>query len=85
MPSVLKVFPSAKLLIIGTGPEKRSLAGLSTSLHLQKSIVFLGGIPNSDLPKYYSSADVFVLPSIVARSGDTEDLGVVLLEAWASG
>jgi len=85
MPSVVASFPTAKLLIIGSGPEKNSLVSLANRLQLQKNISFLDSIPNSELPKYYSSADVFVLPSIVARSGDTEGLGVVLLEALASG
>ena len=36
-------------------------------------------VPYEDLPKYYAIADVFVLPSV------SEALGVVLLEAMASG
>jgi glycosyltransferase involved in cell wall biosynthesis len=32
-----------------------------------------------------SAADVLVLPSVVARNGDSEGLGMVLLEAAASG
>ncbi len=85
MPVVAKKYPDATLLIIGNGPEKSNLVALAGKLQVHRSIRFLGGIPNSELPKYYSAADVFVLPSIIAKSGDTEGLGVVLLEALASG
>ena len=37
------------------------------------------------MPNYYATADIFILPSIITESGDTEGLGVVLLEAIASG
>ncbi|MEK6837350.1 MAG: glycosyltransferase family 4 protein, partial [Nanoarchaeota archaeon] len=46
---------------------------------------FAGSIPNTDLPSFYKAADVFVLPSIIDSKGDTEGLGVVLLEAIAAG
>ena len=38
-----------------------------------------------DLPIAYASADVFVVPSIIAEGGDREGLPTVLCEAAASG
>lgn len=85
MKEVIKEFPRTKLIIGGSGPEKENLEKLSESLDLKENVVFVGYIKNADLPKYYASSDIFVLPSIETKGGDTEGLGVVLLEAMASG
>lgn len=84
MDSVVKAYPDCKLVIVGDGPEKAALVRQSRQMGLWRNIVFAGSVPNTQLPSFYKAADVFVLPSIVARSGDTEGLGVVLLEAIAS-
>jgi glycosyltransferase involved in cell wall biosynthesis len=44
-------------------------------------VVFLGKLPNDALEKEYEGAGCFVLPAIVDSRGDTEGLGVVLIEA----
>src|SRR3989344_1716514 len=85
MPLVLKQYPKAKLLIIGDGPEKERLIKETKELGVDRSVAFIGKMPNKELPKYYASADIFIGPSIVTKSGDTEGLGVVFLEALASG
>lgn len=84
-PPILKRFPKSKLIIIGEGPEKNKLIELTKNLELNNHILFLGAISNKILPRYYATADVFICPSIILKSGDTEGLGVVLLEAVASG
>jgi len=84
MPAVLEKIPDTKLLIVGTGPERDTLIRLARELGLNDRVVLPGTVPPADLPSYYRSADVFVLPSI-NRGGKTEGLGVVLLEAMASG
>lgn len=85
MKSVVAGFPGCKLVIVGDGPEKQALVQQAQQLGLWNSIVFAGSLPNKELPPYYRAADVFVLPSIVDSRGDTEGLGVVLLEAIAAG
>jgi len=84
MPAVIHQFPDTVLLIIGSGPEKETLVNRAHELGLENQIHFPGVVDNEDLPSYYHAADVFVLPSI-NKSGKTEALGVVLLEAMASG
>lgn len=84
MELVTRKFPGSKLIIVGDGPQKSKLELLTKRLELSNNILFAGKIPNKDLPKIYASSDLFVLPSIVTKSGDTEGLGVVLLEAIAS-
>lgn len=85
MPSVVHKFPDCKLVIVGDGIEKKSLMQQVVSLGLSKNVIFTGSVQNSELPAYYRASDVFILPSIVAKGGDTEGLGVVLLEAIAAG
>jgi len=85
MPDVLKKFPDAKLVIVGDGFEKDNIIKLISELELTKNIVLAGKIENKELPDYYTTADVFVGPSIITKKGDTEGLGVVFLEALASG
>ncbi|MBS3109543.1 glycosyltransferase family 4 protein [Candidatus Woesearchaeota archaeon] len=85
MPAVIKSNKNAKLVIVGDGPEKKILQDKAEGLRISKSVIFTGKVRNELLPSYYSSADVFVLPSIIAEGGDTEGLGVVLLESIAAG
>ncbi|MFH1182137.1 MAG: glycosyltransferase [Candidatus Woesearchaeota archaeon] len=85
MVSIKKSCPDCKLLIVGEGPEKPLLEKQIEGHALNDSVIFAGSMAKEKLPAFYHSADVFVLPSIIAKSGDTEGLGVVLLEAIASG
>lgn len=84
MKDIIKIFPGAKLIIGGSGPDRKILEKLVRDLGLQDNVIFVGYISNDDIPKYYASSDIFVLPSVETKGGDTEGLGVVLLEAMAS-
>ncbi len=44
-------------------------------------IIFTGKLSSADLENEYRNANVFTLPAIVDHKGDTEGLGVVLIEA----
>ena len=72
-----------QLMIGGRGPLKKSLQQQASNLGIADRIVFLDYIPDDELPDYYTVADVIVSPSIVDSQGDTEGLGMVLLEALA--
>jgi glycosyltransferase involved in cell wall biosynthesis len=85
MVQIKKSLPGCRLLIVGDGPEKPLLEKQVAEHALNESVIFAGSIAKANLPAFYHSADVFVLPSIIAESGDTEGLGVVLLEAIAAG
>ena len=49
------------------------------------AITFFGSVPHGELPHFYRSATVTVVPSVVAQSGDQEGLGLVLVEAMGCG
>jgi glycosyltransferase involved in cell wall biosynthesis len=52
---------------------------LVNKLKLEKDVVFLGYVPDEDLPALYQRADCFVFPSIY------EGFGIPILEAMACG
>lgn len=81
MPAVVKKYPGAKLLIVGSGPLENELKTQVKNLNLEKNVIFTGPIPNYELPRYYATADIFIGSSIVAESGDAEGFGVVFVEA----
>jgi glycosyltransferase involved in cell wall biosynthesis len=72
-----------KLGIGGRGPLKTKYEKMVKAYSLTNYATFLGFINASEMPSYYTQADIFVLPSIIDEMGDTEGLGVVLLEANA--
>lgn len=66
---------AARLLIAGSGPEESRLRQLAGP-----DVLFLGVLDRKrDLPRLYASSDVFLFASL------TETLGLVVLEAMASG
>ena len=85
MPEVIKKNPKTKLMIVGTGELEKELKDLTEKINMKDKVIFTGAIPNSELPKYYATADIFIAPSIVANDGDREGLPVTLMEASASG
>lgn len=87
MPALLKTNEGGPvLLIVGDGPNSRKLRQLAHKLGVTASVLFAGEIPGADLPAYYDAADIFVMPCRTRRAGlDVEGLGIVFLEAAASG
>lgn len=67
---------NSKLIIIGEGPEKKSLEKLIKNLDLFNKVMLLGHQDN--IPGILKSSDLFVLPSV------KEAFGLVLLEAMAA-
>lgn len=70
-----------RLVIVGDGPERGRIARQARELGLEDRVVLRGQVSPGALQEAYAAADAFVLPAIVDRRGDTEGLGVVLLEA----
>ena len=69
------------LTVIGDGPLEKDLRKLGDGLPID----FVGAKPKAELRAQYAKADMIVLPSVRAASGDQDGLPVVLLEALASG
>ncbi len=54
----------AQLVIVGRGPEEKHLRKRASELGLSESVRFPGFVPNEELPSYYSSAELFAMPSL---------------------
>jgi glycosyltransferase involved in cell wall biosynthesis len=78
-------FPSVKLTIVGDGPDRALLEQQVNSLGLDRHVEFTGARPNDQVPRFYQSAKIAVVPSVVAADGDQEGLGLVAVEAMGCG
>ncbi|MFZ1398834.1 MAG: glycosyltransferase [Candidatus Promineifilaceae bacterium] len=70
-----------RLLFGGDGPLRADWEQLSQSLGVQGKIQFVGHLSDDELPKFYASGDLFVLPA----NSRAEAFGKVLQEAMAAG
>lgn len=70
-------FPSVRLLIVGDGPLRKSLARLVKELEIEKVVHFTGS--REDIPDLLSGMDGYVC------SSKSEGMNNALLEAMASG
>ncbi len=76
---------AARLVVIGAGPLRDALERHADALGIGARVRWLGALPHAEVRRWLQRAAVFCLPSCTAASGDAEGLGLVLLEAAASG
>ena len=74
-----------EIRIVGVGDLTEKLKELAAHNAGNAEIVFTGKLSPEDLAKEYRTANVFTLPAIIDSKGDTEGLGVVLIEAMELG
>ena len=77
-----------EIRIVGGGDLTEQLkkqAALLDENSQPANIIFTGKLSPEDLANEYRTANVFTLPAIVDSKGDTEGLGVVLIEAMELG
>ena len=77
--------PKVGLVIIGDGPLNRPLRALAIALGLEQRVRFLGALPHAQVVAWMRKAAMLVLPSVHTPTGRVEGLGMVLLEAAATG
>jgi len=82
MPSIMEKY-NVELYVVGSGKQMSNLINLADDLLISHKVIFEGRVSNERLKELYGSCDIFVLPSIIDSRGETEGLGVVLLEALA--
>ena len=86
LPAIRRRVPDAALLVVGDGPYRPTLERLVDDHGLRAHVVFTGAVPSRDLPGHYAAGDVFAMPCRTRRRGlDVEGLGIVFLEAAATG
>ena len=76
-----------EIRIVGVGDLTEELKKLASESATPNSaeIIFTGKLSPEALANEYRTANVFTLPAIVDSKGDTEGLGVVLIEAMELG
>ncbi|OLB79531.1 MAG: alpha-(1-2)-phosphatidylinositol mannosyltransferase [Actinobacteria bacterium 13_2_20CM_2_71_6] len=82
LPAIRRQVPDAALLIVSDGPDRNRLRRLAAD----QPVVFTGPVPWAELPLHFAAGDVFAMPCRTRRGGlDVEGLGIVFLEASATG
>ncbi|MBN1756310.1 glycosyltransferase family 4 protein [bacterium] len=76
-----KEYPQIKLSVVGDGPERAYLEKMVKDLNLRSNVKFWGNLSPSELEYHYKSAHIFACPSTINEIGNTETLGVVIIEA----
>lgn len=76
---LIKQQPGARLVVIGEGEERAALTAQAERLGVADKVRLTGALPNTELLKWYSAADVLLLCS--SREGWAN----VLLESMACG
>jgi colanic acid/amylovoran biosynthesis glycosyltransferase len=71
--------------IVGDGPDREQLAQQIRSLNLEPRVHLLGPKAQPEIIQLLARSSLFVFPAIRDRSGDTDNLPTVLIEAMASG
>ncbi|WP_396905217.1 glycosyltransferase family 4 protein [Mycolicibacterium phlei] len=86
LPAIRQRVPGAALVIVGGGPYRNTLRRLAHSFGVAEHVVFTDGVPAEELPAHHAMGDVFAMPCRTRGAGlDVEGLGIVFLEASASG
>lgn len=75
---------TARLVVIGSGPERAALEQLSIALGLAGRVTFRPPSPSTEMPQVYAQFDALALPSR-AQANWKEQFGRVLIEAMACG
>ena len=73
--------PAIRYNVIGDGPLRAELEALAASLGIADRVSFAGALSNDLVQQAMREADLFVLPSLTAPTGDEEGTPTVLLEA----
>jgi phosphatidylinositol alpha-1,6-mannosyltransferase len=82
LPAIRRRVPDAALLLVSGGPYRSTLQRMAAG----QDVVFTGSVPWAELPAHYAAGDVFAMPCRTRRRGlDVEGLGIVYLEASATG
>ena len=71
--------------IIGEGELREELVAQADASGLSDRVEFRGAVPHEQVRAALDAADVFLLPSLTAASGDMEGIPIVLMEAMAAG
>jgi glycosyltransferase involved in cell wall biosynthesis len=79
LPAVLRVEPSAELMLVGDGPLRAELEALVDELGLRSAVTMPGALRHEDMAELLASASLVAIPS------RWEGMPLIALEAAAAG
>jgi glycosyltransferase involved in cell wall biosynthesis len=79
LPSIISTQPNVKYIAVGTGNDHLRFQDKISKLGLERHVIVAGRVSDEELPLYYQTCDLFVMPSM------GEGFGIVFLEALACG
>jgi len=83
LPEILREIPETVYMVVGVGSDLNRIKSLARELNVTDQVIFVGRVSDEDLPRYYNTADIFVMPNRTLDNNDTEGFGLVFLEANA--
>ncbi len=84
MAKATAAMPGLRCMIIGEGNQRAELEAQIAELGLTDRVALLGGRTQDEVAALLGQADLFVLPSVIASTGQMEGIPVALMEAMAS-
>ena len=79
---LLNEFSNLTYLIAGNGPEEKSLKQFVQENNLQKNIIFLGNIDDSQKKYIFNKTDLMIMPTLdETKNNSIEGFGIVYIEA----
>ena len=76
---IRRQYPTARLTIAGSGPEREALETLAGELGVADAVIFAGRVENSEMPALYQTVSIALNPSLA------DNMPISILEALASG
>lgn len=80
---VRKKYPDITYTIVGEGHRRQALRELIISLHAQDIIHLVGQRTHTELAQILDTAHLFMLPSVISKSGYVEGIANALKEAMS--
>jgi colanic acid/amylovoran biosynthesis glycosyltransferase len=74
-----------RCVLIGDGCERARLGSQKKALGLDDCVEMLGYLSLAELREWYYRATLFVMPSVISPTGETDGLPTVIIEALACG
>ena len=82
---LLRFYENVELIFAGDGPTRFDIEKLCLELCIQDKVIFKGKVNQNDALKLMQSSDVFLHHSVTSRTGETEGIPTVIMEAMSTG
>ncbi len=67
LPEIIKKQATARLLLVGGGPQEQIIKDQVKQLQLESYVIFTGRVAHDQVQEYYNLVDIFVYPRLTMR------------------